>query len=200
MVSVKDEQATGARTTARERVLDAARTLFSENGVSGTSLQMIADHLGVTKAAVYHQFHAKEEIVLALLEKPLAELGPIVARAEAMPTRETQLDVLLRGLVDVVLENPSVIAMIQADPAATRVIEARLEYHELTERVGELLAGPHPDAAARLASMLYGAGLMFLGHHPFLGEMDPEDLREQLPLIGKRMLLPPARAGGSRAS
>jgi AcrR family transcriptional regulator len=30
--------------------------------VSGTSLQMIAGAMGVTKAAVYHQFKTKEEI------------------------------------------------------------------------------------------------------------------------------------------
>jgi predicted DNA-binding protein YlxM (UPF0122 family) len=37
--------------------------LFGQYGVSGTSLQMIAEHIGVTKAAVYHQFRTKEEIV-----------------------------------------------------------------------------------------------------------------------------------------
>ncbi|NUR16364.1 MAG: helix-turn-helix transcriptional regulator, partial [Dermatophilaceae bacterium] len=53
------------RGQGRRRVIDAAVELFAEHGVSGTSLQMIADHLGVTKAAVYYQFHAKEDIVLA---------------------------------------------------------------------------------------------------------------------------------------
>jgi AcrR family transcriptional regulator len=33
-------------------VLDAALDLFAEHG--GTSLQMIADAIGITKAAVYH--------------------------------------------------------------------------------------------------------------------------------------------------
>lgn len=44
---------------ARERVLDAALDLFAAHGVSGTSLQMIADRPGVTKAAVYYQFHSR---------------------------------------------------------------------------------------------------------------------------------------------
>ena len=38
----------------------AALELFARRGVSGTSLQDIADHLGVTKAAVYYQFRSKE--------------------------------------------------------------------------------------------------------------------------------------------
>ena len=35
---------------------------------------MIADAIGVTKAAVYHQFKTKEEIVLAAAEVELAQV------------------------------------------------------------------------------------------------------------------------------
>jgi AcrR family transcriptional regulator len=40
---------------AKSRIASAATALFAEHGVGGTSLQMIADAIGVTKAAVYHQ-------------------------------------------------------------------------------------------------------------------------------------------------
>jgi len=52
---------------AQRRVATAAMELIAEHGVSGTSLQMIADALGVTKAAVYHQFKTKEAIVIAAM-------------------------------------------------------------------------------------------------------------------------------------
>ena len=48
---------------AQTRIIDATLPLFGDHGVSGTSLQMIADRLGVTKAAVHHQFPTKDEIV-----------------------------------------------------------------------------------------------------------------------------------------
>jgi AcrR family transcriptional regulator len=177
------------RGTARERVLEAARTLFSEYGVSGTSLQMIADRLGVVKAAVYHQFHTKEEIVIALLEEPLAQLEPIVTMAEAMDTRERQLEVLLRGLVDVVLENPEAVALIQGDPAVARLVQTHEPYREVVVRVTDLLAGPHPDPAVRIASALYGAGLLLIGHAPLFTDIDADTMRRELPRIGRRMLL-----------
>src|SRR4029077_1297459 len=60
------------RSSAQTRVLDAAMALFADHGVSGTSLQMIADAIGVTKAAVYRQFKAKEDIVIAATERELA--------------------------------------------------------------------------------------------------------------------------------
>ena len=185
----KDDPAGRHRSTARERVLDAARTLFAGYGVSGTSLQMIADHLGVTKAAVYHQFHTKDEIVLTLLEKPIAEIDAILDQAEAMDTRERQLDTVLTGLVDVVLANPDVVGMIQGDPTVARLVQTRPEYHDTAGRIGDLLAGPQPDQTTRIAGALYGAGLLAIGHHPLLGALDPDTVRDELPRIGKRILM-----------
>ena len=51
---------------AQTRIIEAALREFARNGVGGTSLQMIADDIGVTKAAVYHQYKTKDEIVRAV--------------------------------------------------------------------------------------------------------------------------------------
>ena len=74
-------------TAAQTRVVDAALALFAEHGVSGTSLQMIADAIGVTKAAVYHQYNTKDEIVLAVAQVVLARLDAAVTSAEAFSIR-----------------------------------------------------------------------------------------------------------------
>ena len=44
---------------------------------------MIADAIGVTKAAVYHQFKTKEEIVIAVMETDLVQLEAALDAAEA---------------------------------------------------------------------------------------------------------------------
>ena len=76
MTSTQEDRRFSAitRTAAQIRVLDAALKLISERGVSGTSLQMIADEMGVTKAAVYRQFKTKEEIVIAITEREMSRL------------------------------------------------------------------------------------------------------------------------------
>jgi len=51
----------------RSRLLDTALRLFSERGMEGSSLQMIADELGVTKAAVYYHFKTKDDILDAVI-------------------------------------------------------------------------------------------------------------------------------------
>jgi AcrR family transcriptional regulator len=81
------------RTAAQTRVMDAALKLIAERGVSGTSLQMIADEMGVTKAAVYRQFKTKEEIVIAITEREMSRLEDAVEAAEAQghPLRARQV-------------------------------------------------------------------------------------------------------------
>ena len=88
------------RSAAQQRILDAALTLIADHGVGGTSLQMIADTIGVTKAAVYHQFKTKDEIVIALTERELGRLDDALAAAEAEKSRPRAREVLLTRVID----------------------------------------------------------------------------------------------------
>ena len=54
--------------------------LFAQNGVGGTSLRMIADAIGVTKAAVYHQHNTKGEVVLAAAQAELERVDACSCR------------------------------------------------------------------------------------------------------------------------
>src|SRR5262245_3000438 len=89
---------------AQVRIINAALDLFAEHGVGGTSLQMIADTIGVTKAAVYHQFKTKDEIVLAAAETELAKVEHAIEAAEAEPDRARAREVLVDRIVDLAVE------------------------------------------------------------------------------------------------
>ena len=89
----------------RTRVLDAALDLFDEHGVSGTSLQMIADSIGITKAAVYHQFRTKDDIVIAVTERELGRLVPELEKAEAHSEGSEARDALLAGVIDMAVRD-----------------------------------------------------------------------------------------------
>jgi len=65
------------RGNTRQRIQDVALELFAEQGYEKTSLREIAEHLGVTKAALYYHFKTKEEILVSLFEdltKPIKDL------------------------------------------------------------------------------------------------------------------------------
>jgi AcrR family transcriptional regulator len=55
-----------AKVDTRQRILDVALDLFTEQGYDGTSLRQIAEQLGITKAAIYYYFESKEDILMAL--------------------------------------------------------------------------------------------------------------------------------------
>lgn len=61
----------------RQNVLDVAENLFLVNGVSRTSLEMIARECGVTRGAVYWHFTDKAHLVREMLDRiriPLEEV------------------------------------------------------------------------------------------------------------------------------
>lgn len=53
----------------KERILDEALKLFAQSGYMGTSMNDIADRLGVTKAALYKHYTSKQEILDSIVEK-----------------------------------------------------------------------------------------------------------------------------------
>jgi AcrR family transcriptional regulator len=61
-------------TETRQRIQDVARELFTEKGVQRTSLQDIANRLGITKPALYYHFSSREDLVRSILA-PLVDEG-----------------------------------------------------------------------------------------------------------------------------
>ena len=55
----------------RNRVLDAAKSLFSERGVDAVRIAELAAHAGVSPSTIYGSFKSKEGVLRALLERTL---------------------------------------------------------------------------------------------------------------------------------
>ncbi|MFD4401663.1 TetR/AcrR family transcriptional regulator [Nocardia sp. NPDC058499] len=75
----------GRRSDTRDRIRAVAMELFSEQGYEKTSLRQIADHLGVTKAALYYHFRTKEDIVASLSDDVRRGIDELIEWAEATP-------------------------------------------------------------------------------------------------------------------
>jgi AcrR family transcriptional regulator len=69
----------------RERILDVALTLFAEKGYDATSMREIAEHLGITKAALYYHFDSKADIVRAMLAATEQRVAALVSWAREQP-------------------------------------------------------------------------------------------------------------------
>ncbi|MBB2941356.1 AcrR family transcriptional regulator [Actinoplanes lutulentus] len=165
--------------TARERVLSAALELFAEHGVSGTSLQMIADRMGVTKAAVYHQFPTKEEIVLAVIDPVLLSLTPIAASAARRRTPAARRRYVLDAVVDLVVEHRRLSAVLSFDPVVSRLVRQHPSMTVISELV-ELLTGPDPSPATRVDVAMVAGGLVMAGAESSLSDLPDETLKTHL--------------------
>lgn|GEM_PF-3127731 len=66
MSRVRDQTVYDAR---RRDIIAAAAAAFREVGYATATLDMVAERLGVTKAAVYYYYHKKEELLLAICEQ-----------------------------------------------------------------------------------------------------------------------------------
>jgi AcrR family transcriptional regulator len=53
------------------KIIEVAIKLMGEKGYNGTSLQMIAEKVGIKKASIFHHFDKKEAILLAILQEVL---------------------------------------------------------------------------------------------------------------------------------
>lgn len=58
----------GSRTSAKQRLLDAAAECFYAHGVNGTGIDTITAAAGVAKMSLYNNFASKDALVLAYLE------------------------------------------------------------------------------------------------------------------------------------
>ena len=54
--------------STKERILDAALTLFAKNGYSGTSVEQIAEIVGIKAPSLYKHFKGKEDILNTLID------------------------------------------------------------------------------------------------------------------------------------
>ena len=176
------------RGTGRERVLEAAMALFAEHGVSGTSLQMIAETMGVTKAAVYYHFRTKEEIVVAVLAGPLERLDAVLTDAEAQPTRQAQLDIVAGGMIDIVLENRRLSAALHSDPVLGHTVKTHAPYCKISERLLAVLLGPAPSPGTLVAVSMFVSGLMLGGSDEMLAGLDDDTMRQELRRITRSLL------------
>lgn len=172
---------------AQTRVIAAALELSSQQGVSGTSLQMIADALGVTKAAVYHQFNSKDEIILAVADVEIARLAAAVDAAEAEECGPQAREVLLARVIDLAVERRHVVSTLQTDPVMIRFMARYEPFQRLMDRLFSVLIGKDADAEARVPAAMLSAAIGGAAAHPLVTNLDDETLRFHLLNLARRL-------------
>jgi AcrR family transcriptional regulator len=174
------------------RTLKAAMDLFASYGVGATSYQMIADALGVTKGAVYHQFKTKNEIIIAVAEMELAKLEDALEAAEAEDSPVSARELLLNRVIDHAMEHRRAANTLQFDPVLVRLLSEHQPFQQFVERLYGMLVGNDdgPEAQVRLAALTCVVGGTVA--HPLVAHLDDDTLRSQLLDMVRRLVDLPA--------
>lgn len=174
----------------QRRTLEAALELFAEHGVGGTSFQMIADALGVTKGAVYHQFNSKEAILHAVVEVELVPLEDALAAAEAEGNSVKARAALLSRVIDGAVERRHAVSTLQSDPVFVRLLGDYEPSRQLWGRLFSALVGDDLDERGRIRAAVLSAAIGSVGH-AFVSDIDDETLQRELRHLTRRLILLP---------
>jgi len=150
----------------RARLRELALQLFAEQGYEKTSLREIAEHLGVTKAALYYYFKSKEDIVRSLVEDYMAEMDELIEWGKAQPMSAATRAEIVRRYLGIVAGGAEVFRMLQQNQAAVASLASAKErgalFRERLDALIELLTGPGATlrdqvrAASALMSVNFG--------------------------------------------
>lgn len=90
----------------REEIIEVAAELFRARGYPGTSMQEVADGVGILKGSLYHHIASKAELLVAITESFAEKVIPTLELAKrGVETPEASLREVILSHVDLVANN-----------------------------------------------------------------------------------------------
>ncbi|GAA2586377.1 TetR/AcrR family transcriptional regulator [Winogradskya consettensis] len=151
-------------TDTREEVKAVALELFSDNGFEQTSLREIAERLGITKAALYYHFASKKDLLNALLEPLLKDVGAFLDELPPEPRGA------LEAYFDLCYTHRRLFLGLLRDVQVMNQLDLVHAVIGWRTRLDTLLAGPEPADRVRAVVALGGLQdtVILFADHPDL--------------------------------
>jgi AcrR family transcriptional regulator len=176
----------------RQRMIDTARGLFCVGGYGGTPLRAVSDALGVTKAALYYHFKAKEDLLAAIVSPLLGRIDELVGPAGRRLDSEAARRAFLGRYVDELSDAAEVTALLLRDPAVADHALGR-RFAAQRARMTAMLGGDESLAAGiRTSTALRALELAVVD----FGDADPAQVRATALRIAVAVLETAPPAGG----
>src|SRR5665213_1152011 len=135
-----------------DRILDAALVSFGSRGYEATSLDALADSLGMRKQSILYWFSSKEVLLEALIDRSAAELSGALEESLARAgTGWARIEAVVRSVFRLAARRPELLGLVRevgrlGPPAATRLT---LALHPLVSRASTFLQAEMDSGAMR---------------------------------------------------
>jgi AcrR family transcriptional regulator len=169
------------RASTRDALIDAASEVFAERGFAAASVDAIADRAGYTSGAIYDHFGSKEGVLVAVVERLLAQ-EPLAFDADSSPSGDftDQLRAFGRTAARTT-RDPGMAALVY------EMYACMVRNPDLRERIGPLLGDRLAEMGAAIptAGRLSGTDVVVLGQAILDGlqlraALNPELVRDEL--------------------
>ena len=156
------EQFEALRRESQERLERAALAVFARLGFQRATVRDIAREADVSQGLLYHYFHTKDELLVAVFRRGAQDVAAALAAAPPTGTPREQFETFVRTsfrLVDEHRDYWRLNHLVRHDAAAVATLGEQL--HAWTAGIGQALTGlltalGHQDAPAR-ARLLFAA-------------------------------------------
>jgi AcrR family transcriptional regulator len=145
------------RSDTRERIQEVARELFKQQGVQRTSLQDIADKLGITKPALYYHFTSREDLVRSIVQPLIDEGERFIASHES--ARDASPRELLEGYFDYHFAHRGDLVLVVTELTTLADLGLIDQLLAWRDRLGKLVFGPHPTLEQSTRAVIAFGGL-----------------------------------------
>ena len=177
-----------SRGNTRQRIQDVALELFAQRGYEKTSLREIAEHLEVTKAALYYHFKSKEDIVVSLFEDLARPIDELIDWGATQPAGlATKLEVL-RRYSEALLHAAPLFRFMQENQATMRELSIGETFKDRVKSLLDILRLPD----APLTDQVRCSAAVFTMHAGMFTladiEGDPEEKRKAVLEVAQEMV------------
>lgn len=135
----------------QESVLSIAVQVFNKHGYDATSMGTLADHLGISKSAIYHHVPSKGDLLDMALDEALEPLEALGEDPRATSgTAAQRLEFVLRSTIRVLVERQPYVTLLLRLRGNTDIERRALERRRAVDRrLADLVVAAQDEGSLR---------------------------------------------------